>query len=358
MNDARLWWYRMTPRLFSSISPAVRRWPVLLFGAAVLLRWPNLAAAATSSPLVLAPDFELPADDGKPFKLSEHSGVVRALFFIRNNGQYVGDALATTEKVVSVAPALQQKTLLVCIVGEGLEGSQLESFRQQFHLKWTFLHDRAESVHRLYQIIAVPTVIIVDERGNICGRVAGYGFAFGVEFRALLRQALGLPPLSAEAVMTTATRQALHYQGLGDRMVQRNMWAAALQNYQKALEIAPEMTAARWGAGFCMLRLGKAEAGAQEFQKVLATDPASTRALVGLAWAKTLEGKADVAQGELEKLRALTPNLPEYFEAWAAVHEATGALEAAKQDRDKAESLRGRPVVAPVSLPKRGKSGR
>lgn len=333
----------------------VRGLGLVLFALGCALSPGQASTAATTTALASAPDFELPAADGPPFRLSKHNGSVRVLFFVRNDGRFVAEALNATERVATSGPSFERKTVLVCIVAMNLDGSQFDAFRGQSHL-WTFLHDRTESVHRLYQVIAVPTVVVVNERGCVCGRLAGYSFAFGKEFRSLLRACLGLPESVADSNITT-TRQAAHFVALGELMVGRSMWAAALRNFQKALELAPEMRAARLGAGFCLLRIGQAKAATAEFQRVLAADANSTQALIGLAWAKALDGKPEPARTELEKLRPLASELSEYFEAWAAVHEATGGREEAQRDRQKADRLRPHSVLAPVSRPKKGTDG-
>lgn len=304
----------------------------------------------------MAPDFELPSEGGQIFTLSKHQGAVRVLFFVRNSGHFIQDALNATELVVSSQPIFQQKTLLVCIVTEDLEGSQFEAFRGRFHLKWVFLHDHNEAIHRLYKVIAVPTTVIINERGEICGRLAGYSLASGKEFRTILSACLRIPDI-ATTHLTTATLEADRFVALGDVLLARAMPEAALRNYQKALEILPTLAVARWRVGLGLLRQGRVTSGTQELQRVWAADPASTPALVGLAWAQALEGKAKEASAELEKLRPPASKMPEYFEAWAAVHEAMGARDEARQDQEQADQLRGRGVVAPVSRPKKGKVG-
>jgi peroxiredoxin/Tfp pilus assembly protein PilF len=314
------------------------------------------STTATVASLTPAPDFELPTADGQTFGLSKHAGTVRVLFFVGNNGRFVPEALQATEKVVAASSPRAQEALLVCIVAINLDPSQFETFQNQFHLKWAFLLDRKEAVHRLYEVIAVPTTVIVNQRGELYGRFAGYSLSSGKEFRTLLRGCLGLPDLTADSGVTTATQQATRRVALGDVMVRRSMWVAALNNFQSALSLVPQMQAARWRAGFCFLRLGRVKEGREEFQRVLSADAASTAALIGLAWVKVLEGQTETARADLERLRPKVSGVAEYYEAWAAVHEATGAADEARQDREKADRLHGRSVLAPVSAPKKTKN--
>jgi len=315
-----------------------------------------ISTTATAANLPMAPDFELPTADGQTFGLSKHAGTVRVFFFVGNDGRFVPEALQATEKVVNASGPKAQEALLACIIAINLDPSQFEIFQKQFHLKWAFLLDRKEAVHRLYEVIAVPTTVIVNQRGELCGRLAGYSLSSGKEFRTLLRGCLGLPDLTADSGITTATQQAARHVALGDVMVRRSMWAAALNNFQSAMSLAPQWQAARWRAAFCLLRLGQVKEGREEFQRVLSADAASTAALIGLAWVKVLEGQTETARAELERLRPKVSGVAEYHEAWAAVHEGAGAIEESKQDREKADRLHGRSVLAPVSTPKRIKN--
>jgi alkyl hydroperoxide reductase subunit AhpC len=315
------------------------------------------AAAQTPEPLPgKAPDFQLPTSDGNTFRLSEHNGWVRVLFFVRENGYFVPRVLGMIENVVASLPDYERNSILVCIVATGADRSQEEELRKQVRLKWVMAEDGNREVHRLYKVIAVPTVVMVDKQGAISKRLAGYTLAFGAEFRETLRQSLGLPALKYSSEATTATRRSLLYESVGGLMVRRQLWSDALQNYQNALQINPELHAARLGAGFCLLRLGRSKEGVQEFQRSLEIDALSTRALVGLAWAKVLEGNVAQAQSDLENLRSASSGYPEYHEAWAAVHEALGEPDKAKQCQDKVEQLRGQPVKAPVSKLSRQKT--
>jgi alkyl hydroperoxide reductase subunit AhpC len=310
------------------------------------------AAAQTSESLFAkAPDFQLPTSDGKTFRLSEHNGWVRVLFFVRENGQFVPRVLGMVENVVASSPDYERNSVLVCVVATGADRSQEEELRKQVRLKWVMAEDGNREVHRLYKVVAVPTVVLVDKQGFVAKRLAGYTLAFGAEFREALRQALGLPALKYSSEATTATRRSLLYESIGNLMVRRQLWSDALQNYQNALEINPEMHAARLGTGFCLLRLGRSKEGMQEPHRLLEIDALSTRALVGVAWAKVLEGNAAQARGDLEKLRSVCSGYPEYHEAWAAVYEALQEGDKAKESRDKVEQLRGKPVKAPVSRP-------
>jgi len=331
-----------------------------LFAGLVLLTICGLAAlgstarkptAKPADALDPAPDFQLTTADGKPFRLSQSQGALRVLFFIRNDGRFVAEALAMLEKILHSSPVYEKAAFLICILGSDIDKAHYEALRKQFALNWCFVKDADGAVHRLYKVIAVPTVVLVDGEGRAFRRYAGYSNAFGKEFRTDLRKVLELPELQTYADITTATRRASRLSSLGDVMVRRGIWPAALRNFESALALDPRMTSARLGAGFVHLRTGQPAEGAKYFQEVLKEDAKSSGALVGMAWTKALQGKAAEAKADLEKLRPAASETPEYHEAWAALFEAAGDAEAARKERQAADKLRGGHVNAPVSIP-------
>jgi tetratricopeptide (TPR) repeat protein len=352
-------WVPYNPFRFSGRLKAVLRtvlrcpqyWGAVVF-VLVLCQAAMAGAAPTpDEPPAVAPDFELPTADGQTFRLSKSGDGIRVLFFVRNDGKFVAEALAMMEQILSSSPVYEKAAVLVCIFGSAMEPAQFEALRKRFHLNWVYAKDQDNEVHRLYKIIAVPTVVLVDRSGRIAARHAGYSNAFGKQFRDDLRALLNLPPLLTAEDLSTHTRRAMRLASLGDIMAQRKIWTAALPNYKKAIELEPALRHAHLGAGFVYLQMKQPKEGVAEFQQALKIDAKSTEALVGLAWAKALEGNAAQAKAELEKLRAVAGGLAEYHDAWAAVHDSAGAKDEAKRERKTADELRAHRVNAPVSLP-------
>jgi hypothetical protein len=313
---------------------------------------PAAAGTAQNAPAPPdAPDFQLQTVEGKPFQLAAHKGTVRVLFFVRDNGHFVPRVLSMIESIVGSSPSYQKGSMLICIVAHNVAGMELETLREKFNLEWVLLKDPDRRVHRLYKVIAVPTVVIVDREGRIAERFAGYTLSFGAEFRTDLRRALGLPALRTADDVSTATRRADRYVSIGELMEKRGIWTSALRSYQNALEIDPELHEARLGVGYGLLHTGRPKEAAEEFRRLLDIDTLTTQSQVGLAWSDALLGKVKEASATLEKLRIQTAGLPEYHEAWAAVYSAQGNEEAADAANAKAESLRGGHVRAPVTRP-------
>ncbi|MBM3334833.1 redoxin domain-containing protein [Candidatus Sumerlaeota bacterium] len=321
---------------------------VILFACGNALGAVGGATAETQPPP--APDFELPTAQGGKFRLSQHSGMVRVLLFTRDEGHFVPNVLAMIERVVASSAAYKD-TVLVCVIAASADQVALGKLGVQFRLKWIVVEDRDQAIHRLYKVIAVPTVVLVDKQGLVIKRSAGYTLTFGAEFRAALRRSLGLPMLKESSDETTATRRSALYLSAADVMIKRGVWSEALRNYQNALEINPELHAARLGAGFCLLRVGSSKEAAVEFQRLHAINVLSTQTEVGLLWARALRGEAKQAQTDLEKLRATCSNFPEYHEAWAAVYQSLKEDDKARQAIEQAEQLRGQRVRRPVGKP-------
>jgi tetratricopeptide (TPR) repeat protein len=227
----------------------------------------------------------------------------------------------------------------------------MKALRNQFQLRWLLLEDRELDVHRQYKVIAVPTVVIVTPDRRIATRLAGYTLAFGTRFRQSLRASLDLPPLADAADATTATRNARRYKSTGDIMVRRAIHSVALRNYEKALELDPELHEARLALAFCLLRTGKVEPARQQFAQLKIAEAFTTQTQVGLAWARALDGESQQARKELERLRKVASEAPVYYEAWAAIYKADGNDEKAREAQQKVLDLRGKRVQAPVTRP-------
>lgn len=348
---------RLLHRLFE-YAPRLGLRVVRVLAAAALVGqvWGAQPAVTPETPSPRAPDFTLPKVGGGTLQLSAHRGKVRVLFFVREMGRYVPEVLEMIERVVGSSRDYEGQ-MLICIIGVRGDTSHVDTLRGRFRLHWTVLEDADLVVHHAYKVIAVPTVVLVDREDRIRARLAGYSFAFGNGFRTALRDCLGLPSLAEHSDATTATKRSRRYAALGDAMVRREIWSSARRSYQQALDIDPEMHAARLGLAFCHLRDRRPNEATLEFQRLLAIDVLTTPARVGVAWANVLEGKLTQARADLEVLRPAASNLPEYFEAWAAFYEAAGSKNDAEQARQNVRKLRGPRVIAPVTRPKLSQDG-
>ena len=103
---------------------------------------------------------------------------------------------------------------------------------------------------------------------------------------------------------------------LGDTLYQRNRWADAAEEYQKALALGPQQPGLRVALGRAYLMAGKVDQAREEFQPELQRDGRSEEAWLGLAETHLLNGQATDALGAVEKIWGISPEflaLPRLF---------------------------------------------
>jgi tetratricopeptide (TPR) repeat protein len=87
----------------------------------------------------------------------------------------------------------------------------------------------------------------------------------------------------------------------------------ALEDYSKALELNPGLTAALTNRTVTLVKLGKCEEAASDLTSVLASDPRSWRALYGRSVCEAKVGEQERSQSDLAAATAINPNAAQEF---------------------------------------------
>jgi len=119
-----------------------------------------------------APNFNLPATDGKMRSLEEFSSFpILVLFFTCNHCPYV---IGSDEVTRSTAEKFLPKgAVFVAINSNSEELVPEDSFVQmgarmkQFHFPWAYLHDAAQTVARAYGAIKTPQFFLFDSKRKL-----------------------------------------------------------------------------------------------------------------------------------------------------------------------------------------------
>lgn len=142
---------------------------------ALLLAGCTGPAARDTGPLVgnLAPDFEVQPVDSEPWRLAAQRGKVVLLDLMGVNcppcrremplltafaRAHAGDANLTLLSVdmASVFPSLGAR-----------DAEDIRAFKAEFNATWPFAPDAAGQVGRSYDLIILPTKVVIDEDGVI-----------------------------------------------------------------------------------------------------------------------------------------------------------------------------------------------
>ncbi len=169
----------MNPKMYQQAG-----WLLLLM--AMLLLSGMVAAKEVSGP---APDFTLKSRSGENLKLSEFRGEVVMINFWAS---WCGPC----RKEMPLLDQLYQRyhPMGFTILGVNVEEDSKEALRLLKEIPVTFpiLFDRDNSVSEAYELVAMPTTVLVDRDGNMrfvhLGYLPGYEREYETQIKALIRE--------------------------------------------------------------------------------------------------------------------------------------------------------------------------
>lgn len=144
---------------------------------------------AANAPQDVAPDFTLKSNGGENLKLSELRGQVVLINFWAS---WCGPC----RKEMPLLDQLYQqyKPLGFTVLGVNVEEdpSQARSLLSKVPVSFPVVFDGTNSVSKMYNVVAMPTTVIVDRNGNVRylhkGYMPGYEDAYQQQVRSLLTE--------------------------------------------------------------------------------------------------------------------------------------------------------------------------
>lgn len=127
--------------------------------------------------------------------------------------------------------------------------------------------------------------------------------------------------------------------GKGNTQGQKDLLTQAIQQFETALTLNPNLVTAQSNLGFAYLTLGKAKKAEKAFQKALALDSNHLNTLNGLATVQALRGHTPEALATFEKLTLLDPSNAEYWFNQGSVLQKASQPKQAEQAYQKALEL-------------------
>lgn len=157
---------------------------LILLLSSVLL--PGITARAVSG---AAPDFSLQSRDGGTISLREFRGQVVMINFWATWCGPCREEMPHLEALYQRYSALGFR-LLGVNVEEDSENA--EAWLEEMPVSFTILFDPENRVSELYDVIAMPSTVLVDRQGNIRfshdGYQSGYENEYQTQIRALIRE--------------------------------------------------------------------------------------------------------------------------------------------------------------------------
>ncbi len=144
------------------------------------------AATADTSPQP-APDFTLKSDAGKNLRLSEYRGEVVMINFWASWCAPCRQEMPLLEELYA-----EYQPLGFTILGVNVEedSTQARKMLEQLPVSFPVLFDNQSTVSKLYDVVAMPSTVLVDRDGNVRylhqGYKPGYEEAYQQQVRALI----------------------------------------------------------------------------------------------------------------------------------------------------------------------------
>ncbi|AOV08097.1 thiol-disulfide oxidoreductase ResA [Sporosarcina ureilytica] len=141
----------------------------LLFGAVIFA----IVSKDTEKVLAIgdkAPDFELVDLEGNKHKLSEYEGQG---VFLNFWGSWCGPCKTEMPFMERQSKEFEEKGVHILAINIKDTRLKAESFRDQYGLTFPIAQDKDESVRRAYNVIPLPTTILINKDGYIEQIIAG-----------------------------------------------------------------------------------------------------------------------------------------------------------------------------------------
>jgi tetratricopeptide (TPR) repeat protein len=253
--------------------------------------------------------------------------------------------------VVQSPPVQDRELAAFMVVTQDSPAAALSEEAGRAGIPLPILKDPGRMTFAAYEVMVLPSLVVVDPQGIVAMPCAGYP----MDFRDLLSDAIllatgglsadeferrrGAAPASAGS---ETSARALRLAMLGDELARRGRDELATVKFQEALAIDPNCLAARIGLGESGLARGDLAQAEAHFQQVLLNHPDSVEGAVGLIRVQLIRGGTEVGAAE-ERLRALLlkhPNDPKVvYLAGVAAEKAGDAAAALGRYRKAAELL-------------------
>ncbi|MEW5936832.1 MAG: TlpA disulfide reductase family protein [Candidatus Thermoplasmatota archaeon] len=146
---------------------------VVIVVLAVMLSRPAHHGFVPEEERDLAADFTLVDTEGSRFTLSDHRGSVVLLDFMAT---WCGPCGGQIDEIVSIYPSYASRGVQFLSIdvdaGEGVE--QLRAYGASHGAHWRFALDTAGvSAMSGYDVVSIPTIVIIDQEGAIAYRSVG-----------------------------------------------------------------------------------------------------------------------------------------------------------------------------------------
>ena len=297
-----------------------------------------------------APQMSLTGVDGRSVDLAELRGRIVLLLFGELYNQNSTAAALDLASVVQSPPVQDRELAAFMVVTQDAPAAALAEEAGRAGISLPILQDRGRKTFAAYEVMVLPSLMVIDPQGIVAMPCAGYP----MDFRDLVSDAILLASggLSADEFEqrrgaapagggSETQARALRLAMLGEELARRGRDELAAAKFQEALALDPDCLAARTGLGQVWLARGDLAQAEAQFQQVLVAHPDSVEGAVGLTRVQLIRGGTELRSAE-DRLRALLlkhPNDPKVVYLAGVAAEKSGDSGAALGRYRKAAEL-------------------
>lgn len=296
-----------------------------------------------------APALSLHTLDGASLTLTDLRGRDVVLLFGEAGHDKTITALKETSAMIGAEPLAGRAIAWVVIYSRSSERAQIELDTAGLLPPPALVHDDVREAFGAYEIVAMPSAVVIDAQGRVVHALAGLSPRFGEIISASLMLASGsITDAQHEHVVhgmmeerDEAITSAERHLRLARRLHARGAVTLAATEYLLALELAPELTTAHLGLADLLTRAGRLDEAQERYRLFLVGTPRSLEATAGLALIHALRGGEELDEAErlARDVLGRSPHRPRAHFVLGLVHEKRGDTAGAAASYRKAAEL-------------------
>lgn len=227
----------------------------------------------------VVPDFHATDLQGKGRSLDDFSARATVMLFWRPEAERARNAVCALAEEIKRGYSEAQ---LVTIVSGAHENSEIVSVVDHCRTPVTVLLDRDRSLFDSFEIIALPTVMVLGADRKLRYKAAGFSHEGIAEVAACLDQMFGRT--RPETTVPEGSPEAIRRYGLALRLLKLGLKAQATDLLEQLVKDHPEYRPGWVSLGYCEIAAGEVDKSRECLEKAFNLDPKNTDVAAGLAW--------------------------------------------------------------------------
>jgi tetratricopeptide (TPR) repeat protein len=324
-------------------------WPLVLFCLAAF--GAESHAISELRQFQKAPVFSLTDLDGKVVASETIRGHPAVLVFGELSNRNTLGALKDLAKIRSTGDLAGFDVPVYLIVSQASTPAELKKDRRDRGITAVILRDTTRAAYAAFNVVVLPSVVVLDKDGLVCAAVSGYPLTFSDVMQDALLYAVGKltrpafekmqQPSAQPSPEEEAILRSQRIASFAGQLLARGYPELAMERYKEALKLNEKSAPARVGLARCLVKLNRLDEAGKELDEALAADPAGPETNLAVAQLEIARGGDDLfrAQDRLLRVTLVRPSDANAHYLLGKAYEAQGHLEKAVTEYRKAAEL-------------------